>query len=400
MDAYILDWVRTPRGRGREDGSLAKTKPVELLRQLYAALEDRTHAAAHVESVILGCVTEVGDQGANIAKVSALYAGWPNKVAGSTINNFCASGLSACETATLKLAVGSEQLVVAGGVESMSRVPMFADKGAYFTDKDVMKKSKFVAIGIAADLVATLDNIERKDADAFAIESHRRAAAAHAQGKLRGSMVDVQDETGAMVLDRDENVRGNATVEKIAAMPPFFVEMGAAGVDAMILKHFPQLNEVRHIHTVANAPAMADGAALVLMGTAAKANELGLKKRARIRAVANHADDPLVMLTAGGVASEKALKKAGLTMADIDLFEVNEAFAAVPIKYMRDYRIDADRFNVNGGAIATGHAMGATGAILVGTCLDELEARGKQFGLISIVGAAGLGMAMVIERVA
>ncbi len=398
MDAYIVDAVRTPRGKGREGGALAGVKPIDLLAQAYGALDARTGAAAAAEDLIVGCVTETGEQGANIGKIAALYSGWPPSVSGTTVNSFCASGLTACAMAAQKVASGSEGVVVAGGVESMSRVPMFGDQGAWFADKGVARRTRFVPIGIAADLVATREGFTREELDAYAVQSHRRAAAAQADGRFANSLVPVVDAEGAEVLASDENVRPDTDADKLAALPAFFEEMGRKGYDALVLETYPEVGAVRHMHTVANAPAAADGAAAVLVASRAGAGANGWTPRARVRAVATAADCPVLTLTAGGLAAEKALASAGVAAGDIDVWEVNEAFAVVPLKMMRDLDIDPARFNPNGGAIAMGHAMGATGAMLVNMAIDELERRDGTLALVAVVGGAGLAAAMVLER--
>lgn len=398
MDAYVVDAVRTPRGKGREGGALADVKPMELLAQTYRALNARTDVAEIVEDIVVGCVTETGEQGANIGKIAALYAGWPPVSSGVTVNSFCASGLTACALAAQKVASGSEKVVVAGGVESMSRVPMFSDQGAWFADRAVAKATKFVPVGIAADLVATREGFSREELDSYAVTSHQRAAAARAAGRFDEALVPVVDESGDIALAVDENIREGSSVEKLATLPAAFEELGAKGFDALAEDTYPDSGEIRHVHTVANAPAAADGAAAVLIANKSAMMAQGLLPRARIVAAATASACPVLMLTAGGLASERALEKAGLAARDIDVWEVNEAFAAVPLKMIRDFDIDPAKFNPNGGSIALGHAMGATGAMLLGMAVDELELRQGRYALVSVVGGAGVAAAMVVER--
>ncbi len=396
MDAYIIDTVRTPRGKGRPGGALDSVRPVELLAGLQRALGERQPDAIEaIDDLVLGCVTQHGDQGADLARIAVLYGGWPEHVSGVTINRFCASGLDAINLAASKVASGMEGLVVGGGIESMSRVPAFSDEGAWFTDPRVAEVTRFVPMGFAADVVANLEGMDRDQLDAFAVRSHQRAAEAQRQGHFDRSLVAVRDEQGSVVLDRDELVRPNTSVETIARFEPAFTHEAGHG---WALERYPQLERVTPVHHRATAPSLADGAGLAVVASEARAQALGLRPRARILAWANASVEPVVMLTAARTATERALARAGLQVGDIDLFEVNEAFAAVALEYQRTLGIDDERFNVNGGTIALGHAMGATGAILVATLLDELERRDLRRGVIAVSGGAGLGSATVIER--
>ncbi len=400
MDAYIYDAIRTPRGAGKARGGLAGVRPIELLAGLFRALAARTGVdPAVVDDVVLGCVTQVGEQGANLAKIAALYAGWSHAVSGVTLDRFCASGLDAVNLAAAKVSSGMEDLVVAGGVESMSRVPMMSDGGAWFTDQDVARATGFVHMGVSADLIATLDGVTREECDAWALRSHVRAAAARANGHFARSLVPVMGADGATVLDRDEWIREGLTAAKLAALPAVFADVGAQGGDARALARYPEAGAIAHVHTVASAPGVVDGAALVLIGNRAAGERHGLRPRARIRAYANASVEPVVMLTAPAPAARKALARAGMSVADVDRHEMNESFSAVVLRYVRELGLDADRVNVDGGAIALGHPLGATGAVLVGTLLDALERADRAVGVVAMCAGAGIGAATVIERV-
>jgi acetyl-CoA C-acetyltransferase len=399
MDAYIYAAVRTPRGAARPTGGLASTTPLDLLAQLYTALRERSNLdPALVDDVVLGCVTQIGEQGANIARISLLYAGWPDHVPGVTLNRFCASGLEAISYAALKVHAGMERLVVAGGVESMSRVPMFSDQGAWFADADVRAATRFVHMGVAADLLATLEGFEREQLDAYGVQSHQRAAQARDTGRFARSLIPIYDRAGQLCLDHDELIRADVSLEKTAQLAPGFAQLGREGGDALALARYPQLAEIRHVHHRGNSPGMADGAALVLVGSRASGAQLGLAPRARIRAYAHHSAEPVLMLTAAQTATEMALGRAGLRSSDIDRFEFNEGFAATVLKFQRDNGLDPARVNPNGGAIALGHALGASGAILTLSLIDELERCNGQFGVVAISGGAGIGSALVLER--
>ena len=396
LDAYIYDNVRTPRGKGREGGGLSETKPIDLLAGLYDALAERqSFPLDRVDDVVLGCVTQTGEQGADLARISVLYAGWPDAVSGVTLNRFCASGLDSVNLAASKVAGGMENLVVAGGVESISRVPMFSDEGAWFADPEVAKKTRFVQMGFAADVVASLEGFEREELDKYAVQSHQRAARAREEGYFDKSLVPVIDDDGETVLADDELIRPSTSVDKIADFDPAFADERS---EAFAGEVYPDL-DLRHLHHRANSPSLADGAALSLVGNEDAGDELGLEPRAHIVSWANASTEPVKMLTACETATERALDNAGMHADDVDLFEVNEAFAAIPIRFRRKFDVDPERLNVNGGTIAMGHAMGATGTMLLANVVDELERRDLQTALVAISGGAGLGSATVVERV-
>ena len=398
--AFIYDHVRTPRGKGKKDGSLHQAAPVWLLRTLLQALQQRLALdTALVDDVVLGCVTPVGEQGADIARTAVLDADWAQTVAGVTQSRFCASGLEAVNLAAAKALSGWEDLVVAGGVESMSRWPMGSDGGAWVMDPRVNQKLGFVPQGIGADLIATLEGWDRADVDAYALRSHQRAAAAHAEGRFARSLVPVRDIAGLMLLDRDETIRPGASLETLAQLQPSFAAMGQMGFDATALRKYTTVERIAHVHHAGNSSGIVDGAALMLVGSRAGGERAGLKPRARIRAAAVIGSEPTIMLTGPTPACRKALAKAGMEPGDIDLWEINEAFAVVPMKAVRDLGIEFDRVNVNGGAIAMGHPLGATGCIILGTLLDELERRGLATGLATLCVGGGMGIATIIERV-
>ncbi|MGQ0621293.1 MAG: acetyl-CoA C-acetyltransferase [Panacagrimonas sp.] len=399
-DAYIFDAVRTPRGKGKKDGSLHEITPIHLVSTLLWALQDRNQLdTSQVDDLVLGCVTPVGEQGADVARTAVLYAGWAENVAGVTQSRFCASGLESVNLAAMKVMSGQEDLIVAGGVESMSRWPMGSDGGAWAMDPRVNNRLGFIPQGVSADLVASLEGFSRADVDAFAVESQKRAAAAQAAGKFVRSVVPVRDMNGLVVLDHDETVRGDATVESLSSLKPSFEMMGQMGFDATAMRKYTTVEKIRHVHHAGNSSGIVDGAALMLIGSKEKGAALGLKPRARIRQVAVTGSEPTIMLTGIGPASKKALRKAGMSASDIDLFEINEAFAAVVMRAARDLDIGMDRINVNGGAIAMGHPLGATGCMILGTALDELERTGKSTALASLCVGAGMGIATIIERV-
>jgi len=399
-EAYIYDHVRTPRGKGKKDGRLHQATPVWLLRTLFQALQQRLALdTALVDDVVLGCVTPVGEQGADIARTAVLDAEWAQTVAGLTQSRFCASGLESVNLAAAKVKSGWEDLVVAGGVESMSRWPMGSDGGAWALDPRVNQKLGFAPQGIGADLIATLEGWGRPDVDAFAMRSHQRAAAARAEGRFNRSVVPVRDIAGLMMLDHDETVRPDASLESMASLKPSFAQMGAMGFDATALRRYTTVEQVDHVHHAGNSSGIVDGAALMLVGSKAGGQAAGLKPRARIRAAAVIGSEPTIMLTGPTPACRKALNKAGMSAQDIDLWEINEAFAVVPMKTARDLGLDMDRVNVNGGSIAMGHPLGATGCILLGTLLDELERRDLTTGAATLCVGGGMGIATVIERV-
>ncbi len=399
-NAMIFDAVRTPRGKGKRDGSLHEVKPVDLLAGLLAKLRQRLDFdPAQLDDIVMGVVSPVGEQGAVIAKTAALKAGWDVRVAGMQINRFCASGLEAVNIAAQKVASGWEDMVIAGGVESMSRVPIGADGGAWAQDPQTNLETGFVPQGIGADLIATLAGWEREDVDRYALTSQQRASVAQTEGRFDRSVLAVDDEIGLTVLERDEFIKPRTTLEGLASLKLAFVELGAMGFDAVALARYPQVERIRHVHTAGNSSGIVDGAAAVLIGSEAKGREMGLTPRARIVATALSGADPTIMLTGPMPATRKVLAKAGLTVDDIDLFEVNEAFAAVPMRFMRELNVPHDKVNVNGGAIAMGHPLGATGAMLVGTLLDELERRNLKRGLVTLCVGGGMGIATIVERV-
>ncbi len=398
--AMIFDAIRTPRGKGKKDGSLHAIKPVDLLGGLLNQLQVR-HGfdTAEVDDVVMGCVSPVGEQGSVLPKTALLKAGWDVQVSGVQINRFCASGLEAVNLAAQKVASGWEDLVVAGGVESMSRVAMGSDGGAWAQDPATNAATGFTPQGIGADLIATMSGWSREDVDRFALTSQQRAAAAQADGRFDRSVIPVLDEIGIAVLERDEFIKPRTTMEGLAGLKTSFADMGKMGFDAVALSRYPHVERIDHVHTAGNSSGIVDGAAAVLIGSEAKGKALGLTPRGRIVATALSGADPTIMLTGPMPASRKALAKAGLTVDDIDLFEVNEAFAAVPMRFMLEMNVPHEKVNVNGGAIAMGHPLGATGAMLVGTLLDELERRQLKRGLITLCVGGGMGIATIIERV-
>ena len=399
-DAFIYDHVRTPRGKGKKDGSLHQATPVWLLSTLLRALQQRLALdTARVDDVVLGCVSPVGEQGADIARTAVLDADWAQTVAGVTQSRFCASGLESVNLAAAKVASGFESLVAAGGVESMSRWPMGSDGGAWFMDPRINAKLGFVPQGIGADLIATLEGFSRAEVDAFALESHRRAAAARTAGHFARSLVPVHDIAGLLMLDRDETIRENASAEAMAKLEPSFAAMGAMGFDTTALARYTTVDRIEHVHHAGNSSGIVDGAALMLVGHAEAGRAAGLKPRARIRAAAVIGSEPTIMLTGPTPAVRKALAQCGMRPSDIDLWEINEAFATVPMKTARDLGVDLARVNVNGGAIALGHPLGATGCVILGTLLDELERRNLTTGCATLCVGGGMGIATVIERV-
>jgi acetyl-CoA C-acetyltransferase len=400
VDTYIYDAVRTPRGKGRRDGALHEVTPMRLATTALAALRDRTGLdTARVDDVVLGCVEAVGEQGANIARVAALVAGYDLQAPGVQVNRFCASGLEACNLGAAQIMAGQADLVVGGGVESMSRVPMLSSGGAWATDPETAFATFFVPQGISADAIATLGDYSRRDLDAYAVESQRRAGAAQGAGHFARSLVPVRDLNGLVILERDELVRPDTTLESLAALKPSFAEAGEKyGFDAVLLQRYPELERIEHQHHAGNSSGIVDGAAAVLLGTREAGQALGLAPRARVRAFASVGTEPSIMLTGPSHATEKVLGRAGMGAGDIDLFEVNEAFASVVLRLMEALRVPHEKVNVNGGAIALGHPLGATGAMLLGTLLDELERRDLGTGLVTLCVGAGMGTATIIER--
>jgi acetyl-CoA C-acetyltransferase len=399
--AYIYDHVRTPRGRGRSEGSLHAVTPVNLAAQALAALAGRSSLdTALLDDVVLGCVTPIGEQGADIARTAALRAGFAETVPGKQLNRFCASGLEAVNSAAAQVMSGQSDLVIGGGVESMSRVPLGSDGGAWPIDPAVAYPLYFVPQGISADLIATIDGYSREQVDAYALESQRRAAQAWREGWFARSVVPVRDLLGQVLLDRDEHMRPQTTAADLAGLKPSFLAAGEqGGFDAVALQRYPQIEGIRHVHTAGNSSGIVDGAAAVLVGARGMARKLGLAPRARIRAFASIGSEPTIMLTGPAAASRKALRRARMNAGDIDLWEINEAFAAVVLRYQRDMQLDPARVNVAGGAIAMGHPLGATGAIVLGTVLDELERRDLSTALVTLCIGAGMGTATIIERV-
>ncbi|WP_441374555.1 acetyl-CoA C-acetyltransferase [Acinetobacter lwoffii] len=399
-EAYIIDAIRTPRGKGKKDGSLHQVKPISLLTGLLNELKDRHGLdTSKVDDIVLGCVTPIGDQGADIAKTAAIAAGWDNDVAGIQINRFCASGLEAVNLAAQKVRSGWEDLVVAGGVESMSRVPMGSDGGPWALDPETNMACDFIPQGIGADLIATIDGYTRSDVDQFAEQSQQKAAAAQANGYFNASVIPVKDKAGVVILDKDEFIKPTTTAEGLGKLNPSFATMGQMGFDAIALQKYPEVGAINHVHHAGNSSGIVDGAAVVLIASEQAVKEQGLKPRAKVLATALVGADPTIMLTGPAPAARKALAKAGLTIDDIDLFEVNEAFAAVVMRFINEMKIDPAKVNVNGGAIAMGHPLGATGAMILGTLLDELERQGKKRGLATLCVGGGMGIATIIELV-
>ena len=398
-EAYIFDAVRTPRGKGKKDGSLYEVKPIDLLVGVLKALRQRhDFDTAAVDDMVMGVVSPVGDQGMVIAKIAALKAGWDWQCAGVQLNRFCASGLDAVNTAAQKVRSGWEDLVVAGGVESMSRVPLGSDGGAWAQDPATNSATDFVPQGIGADLIATLEGFTREDVDSFAVESQKRAARARASGFFAGSIVPVKDFVGQTILAEDEFIKPHTTLEGLAGLKASFEQLGAMGFDAVAIKHYPQVERINHVHHAGNSSGIVDGAAAMLIGNEAAAKTHGLTPRARIVATALSGADPTIMLTGPMPATRKALAKAGMGIEQIDLFEVNEAFAAVPMKFMKEFGVPHEKVNVNGGAIAMGHPLGATGAMILSTLIDELHRRQLRYGLATLCAGGGIGIATIVEK--
>jgi acetyl-CoA C-acetyltransferase len=401
-EALVFETLRTPRGKGKANGSLHATKPVDLVVGLIDEML-RRHPGLdpdRIDDLVLGCVSPVGDQGADIAKTAALKAGLPDTVAGFQLNRFCASGLEAVNIAAQKVASGWEDLVLAGGVESMSRVPMGADGGPWMNDPQTNLETAFVPQGIGADLIATVEGFDREEVDAFAARSQELAAAARAAGRFDRSLVPVRDINREVVLDNDEFIRPGTTVETLAALKPSFAAMGdAGGFDAVALQKYHWIERIDHVHHAGNSSGIVDGASLVAIGNERTGEAMGLQPRARILATAVSGADSTIMLTGPAPASRKALAKAGLEVEDIDLVEINEAFAAVVLRFVKDLDLDLEKVNVNGGAIAMGHPLGATGGMILGTVIDELERRDLKRGLVTLCVGGGMGIATIVERV-
>ncbi len=399
-EAFVFDAIRTPRGKGKKDGSLYEVKPVNLLAGVLTELQRRNDFdTASVDDVVMGVVSPVGEQGAVLAKVAALKAGWDYTCSGVQINRFCASGLEAVNLAAQKVRSGWEDLVVAGGVESMSRVPIGSDGGAWAMDPETNSQTAFVPQGIGADLIATLEGFSREDVDAFALESQRRATHARASGHFDRAMVPVKDFIGQVILGQDEFIKPQTTLEGLASLKPAFEQMGAMGFDQVALTRYPQVERINHVHHAGNSSGIVDGAAALLIGSAAAGKIHGFTPRARIVSVALSGADPTIMLTGPMPAARKALAKAGLTIEQIDLFEVNEAFAAVVMRFMKEMKVPHDRVNVNGGAIAMGHPLGATGAMILSTLIDELHRRKLRYGMATLCVGGGMGIATIVERI-
>jgi acetyl-CoA C-acetyltransferase len=400
-DAFIYDHVRTPRGRGKADGALHEVTALNLASQALAAIRERNRLDSRpVDDVVLGCVDPVGEAGGDIARVAAIMAGFGDNVPGVQINRFCASGLDAVNFAAAEVMSGQHDMTIGGGVESMSRVGIGASGGAWPMDPSIALKSYFVPQGISADLIATKYGFSRDDVDAYAVESQKRAAAAWDEGRFKTSVLTVKDVNGLTLLAKDEHMRPGTTMQTLAQLKPSFAQVGEqGGFDAVAIQRYPEFETLNHVHTPGNSSGIVDGAAAVLIGNAEAGKAAGLKPRAKIRQFANIGSEPSIMLTGPVPVTEKVLKKAGMTTADIDLFELNEAFASVVLRYMQAFDIPHDRINVNGGAIAMGHPLGATGAMILGTVLDELERRDLSTALVTLCIGAGMGTATIIERV-
>jgi len=400
-DAFILDAVRSPRGRGRPDGSLHSITPIQLVAQTLGALRDRTSLdTSQVDDVILGCVTPVGEQGADIARIATLVAGYAENVPGKQLNRFCASGLEAVNTAAAQIMSGQSDMVIGGGVEHMSRCTMGMDGGAWAIDPAVAWPLHFIPQGISADLIATMEGFTREQVDAYAVESQRRAAHAQAAGYFDRSVIPVRDVIGEVALARDEYLRPGTTMADLAKLKPAFEMMGEqGGFNAVALQRYPEVETIHHVHTAGNSSGIVDGAAAVLVGSRKAAKKAGLTPRARVRAFASIGSEPTIMLTGPAGSARKALKRAGMKAQDIDLWEINEAFASVVMRFVRDMDLTMDNVNVNGGAIALGHPLGATGAVILGMVLDELERRNLTTALVTLCVGGGMGTATIIERV-
>lgn len=399
-DAYIFDAVRTPRGKGKNTGSLHEITSLSLARQTLEAIRDRNNLdTSKVDDVILGCVAPVGEQGSDIARTAVLAADYAETTAGVQVDRFCASGLEACNIAAAKVMTGEADMAIGGGVEAMSRVPMGSNGGAWPVDPSVAIKSYFAPQGVSADLIATKYGFSRDDVDAYAVESQKRAAQSWKEGRFSKSVVPVKDQMGAIILDHDETVRGTTDMQSLAGLNPSFTGLGGMGFDEVVKQRYPEVEAINHVHHAGNSSGIVDGASAVLFGTKEMGEALGLKPRARIKGFASIGSEPAIMLTGPAPVTEKLLKKLGMNVSDIDLYELNEAFAAVVLRYMQALDIPHDKINVNGGAIAMGHPLGATGAMILGTMVDELERSDKETALVTLCVGAGMGTATVIERV-
>ncbi len=399
-EAYIYDAVRTPRGKGKASGSLHEITALSLATQALQAVRDRNDLdTSKVDDVVLGCVSPVGEQGADIARIAVLNADYAETTAGVQVDRFCASGLEACNIAAAKVMTGEADMAIGGGVESMSRVPMGASGGAWSSDPSIAIKSYFAPQGVSADLIATKYGFSRDDVDAYAVESQQRAAKAWQEGRFSKSIVPVKDQMGANILEQDEHMRPDATMQSMASLNPSFIGMGQMGFDEVVKQRYPEVEAINHVHHPGNSSGIVDGASAVLFGTKEMGDALGLKPRAKIRGFASIGSEPSIMLTGPSFVTEKVLKKLGMEVSDIDLYELNEAFASVVLRYMQALDIPHDKINVNGGAIAMGHPLGATGGMILGTMVDELERSDKETALITLCVGAGMGTATVIERV-
>ncbi|MDP6689900.1 MAG: acetyl-CoA C-acetyltransferase [Alphaproteobacteria bacterium] len=399
-DAYIYDHVRTPRGKGRSSGALHSVTPIELASTALRAIRDRNDLdTANVEDVVMGCVAPVGEQGADIARVAVINSDYAESTAGAQVNRFCASGLEAVNIAAGQIMSGQFEMAIGGGVESMSRVPMGSDGGAWPTDPAVAFRSYFVPQGISADLVATKYGFSRDDVDSYAVESQKRSQRAWDEGRFKDAVVPVVDINGTTVLDHDEHMRPETDMQSLASLEPSFINHGEQfGFNSVAIQRYPEIEKIEHVHHAGNSSGIVDGASAMLLGTKEMGENLGLTPRARIRSFASIGSEPTIMLTGPSLAAEKALKRAGMEKGDIDLWELNEAFAAVVLRFMQALDIDHDEINVCGGAIAMGHPLGATGAMILGTVLDELERTGKSTALATLCVGAGMGTATIIER--
>jgi len=401
-EAFIYDVLRTPRGKGKPGGSLYEVKPVDLVSGLLKeiAVRNPSYDPGRVDDVVLGCVTPVGDQGADIAKISSMVAGLPESVAGVQLNRFCGSGLESVNQAAARIRSGMEDMIIAGGVESMSRIPMGTDGGAMAMDPQTAFDTNFVPQGIGADLIATIDGVSREDVDRFAVRSQERAARAWDEGRFAKSIVPVKDRNGLMILDHDEFIRRGTTVESLSSLKPAFAMIGEhGGFDSVALEVYPNVDSIDHVHHAGNSSGIVDGAAVVLIGSEQVGKDMGLTPRARIVSMAVVGSEPTIMLTGPAPASRKALAKAGLTAEDMDIVEINEAFASVALRLQSELNIPDEKLNPNGGAIAMGHPLGATGAIILGTLVDELERTGGRYGLATLCIGGGMGIATIVERI-
>lgn len=399
-DALVFDALRTPRGRGKSDGSLYEIRPIQLLKVTLQAIAQRNQLNTKmVDDVLIGCVSPIDDQGYNIAKAAVMYAGWDTGVSGMQINRFCASGLEAINLAAMKVRSGWDSLIVAGGVESMSRVPMGSDMGPLMYDPEIIHQIQYIPQGVSADLIATREGFTRDQLDRYALQSHQRAEQAQDNGRFERSTIPIYDQNGLLLLDKDEYLHRGTTLEILSDLPPAFSTYGEWGFDDLALQKYPDIAKINHVHTAGNSSGMVDGAALVLIGSQDIGKEAGLTPRARIISTATVSVEPTIMLTGAGPAAEKALQIAGMTSKDINLWECNEAFASVALQFQQELNIPDDILNVNGGSIAFGHPLGATGAMLLGTLLDEMERRDLQTGLVTLCVGGGMGVATIIERV-